>query len=78
MLISKIDQSATNMHVLKGPIFNYRHGGWEGEGWRVLGGIIRFSEGNGGVSVVANIIGTLNSQDGNAKEDIDKKISFRL
>ena len=48
-------------------------GGWEGEGWRVLGGIIRFSGGNGGVSVVANIIGTLNSQDGNAKEDIDQK-----
>ena len=71
MLISKIDQSATNMHALKGPIFNYRHGGWEGEGWRVLGG-------NGGVSVVANIIGTLNSQDGNAKEDIDQKISFCL
>ena len=70
------------MHVLKGPIFNYRHGGvgggWEGEGWRVLGGIIRFSGGNGGVSVIANIIGTLNSQDGNAKEDIDQKISFCL
>ena len=51
-------------------------GGWEGEGWRVLGGIIRFSEGNGGVSVFANIIGTLNSQDGNAKEDIDQKNEF--
>ena len=50
--------------------------GWEGEGWRVLGGIIRFSVGNGGVSVVANIIGTLNSQDGNAKEDIDQKNEF--
>ena len=53
-------------------------GGWEGEGWRVLGGIIRFSGGNGGVSVVANIIGTLSSQDGNAKEDIDQKMNFCL
>ena len=52
-----------------------------GEGGRVggFGGVvIRFSGGNGGVSVVANIIGTLNSQDGNAKEDIDQKISFCL
>ena len=39
-------------------------------------GVIRFSGGNGGVSVVANIIGSLSSQDGNAKEDIDQKNEF--
>ena len=37
-----------------------------------------FQGGNGGVSVVANIIGTLSSQDGNAKEDIDQKMNFFL
>ena len=42
------------------------------------GGVIRFSGGNGGVSVVANIIGSLSSQDGNAKEDIDQKMNFCL
>ena len=42
------------------------------------GGVIRFSGGNGGISVVANIIGTLSSQDGNAKEDIDQKMNFFL
>ena len=42
------------------------------------GGVIWFSGGNGGVSVVANIIGTLSSQDGNAKENIDQKMNFCL
>ena len=37
-----------------------------------------FQGGNRGVSVVANIIGTLSSQDGNAKEDIDQKMNFFL
>ena len=66
------------MHVLKGPIFNYRHGGVGGGGLEGFRGDYTVFRGNGGVSVVANIIGTLNSQDGNAKEDIDQKISFCL
>ena len=54
-------------------------GGGRWEGWRIWGGVvIRFSGGNGGISVVANIIGTLSSQDGNAKEDIDQKMNFFL
>ena len=53
--------------------------GGEVGGLEDLGGVvIRFSGGNGGVSVVANIIGTLSSQDGNAKEDIDQKMNFFL
>ena len=79
MLISNrpIGDQYVNMHALKEPVFNYRHGGGgRGEGWRILGGVIRFSGGNGGVSVVANIIGSLSSQDGNAKEDIDQKNEF--
>ena len=80
MLISNrpIGDQHANMHALKGPIFNYRHGGGRWEGWRIWGVVIRFSGGNGGVSVVANIIGTLSSQDGNAKEDIDQKMNFFL
>ena len=53
-------------------------GGGGGRGGGFGGVVIRFSGGNGGVSVVANIIGTLSSQDGNAKEDIDQKMNFFL
>ena len=52
--------------------------GGEGGGLEDWGGVIWFSGGNGGVSVVANIIGTLSSQDGNAKENIDQKMNFCL
>ena len=80
MLISNrpIGDQHANMHALKGPIFNYRHGGGGGRVGGFGGVVIRFSVGNGGVSVVANIIGTLSSQDGNAKEDIDQKMNFFL
>ena len=40
MLISNrpIGDQHANMHALKGPIFNYRHGGVRWEGWRIWGG----------------------------------------